>query len=373
MKKFFAVLICLASVLTFTLSVASADTKKVIDYRELGEYGQPHYYLGEPVEQSCKPNSKDAHVADGEYAVSYEYKKGDKCVVISDADAKAKILDNEWVRVYLSYDEKNLYTAIETKDKNYIKGKDGVAFNLGFRDEGSTVAAISRYCFDIQMHEEAEEGDTTTLKARCRYFMKKDNGEWENDPATDGMLYINDISLAHDDQTDITTVEVAFDLYYLMKEVGNELPLNEVRIYFIPFVYMYGESNIGAGDVVCQGILWNYLHSSNISNLKPQFLTDYPGITYWPSFVPNIVHFCSDPKFTTTASTTVTTTVTTAEITEIKTTTQEPTQGVIESTSTNADATNDGGCSGELAISVLPLVGALCVAFVKYSKKEEIV
>ena len=365
MKRVIAFLLSLIMLMMLTVVAISADNAKKIDMRELEEYGQLHFYLGDPVDKENAPNVSNATVSDGEYTVSYEYKHGDKHAIWSDKPSTSTFMDNEWVRFYLSYDEDKLYAAIETKDPNYIKGKDGMAFNLGFRDKGRPLDAISRYCFDMYAHASAENDDITTLTAKCRFFSKKDNGEWDNPPATDGMMYISRASMRHDDKSDVTTVEVAFDICFLAKEMGNELDLKDMRIYFFPFVYMHGESVKGKGDLASQGILWCYLPSSNIDSLKSQFAKDYPQSTYWSSIVPNIVHFCDDPA---TTDSVVTTTEQSANVTT--TDNNVITEQISTTNASQVTSLDTKGCSGSVMSAPVVIIPMLAIGFVG-SKKED--
>ena len=364
MKRIIAFLLCFVILMTLTVALASAAEAKKIDVRELEEYGQLHFYLGEPVTEDKAPVVFDATVNDGEYAASYEYKYGDKHAIWSDKPSTATFMDNEWVRFYLSYDEDKLYVAIETKDPNYIKGKDGMAFNLGFRDSGRPLDAVTRFCFDMYGHAGAEDDDITTLTTKCRYFIKKDNGDWENPSPSDGMMYISGASIRHDDNSDITTIEVAFDIYFLAKEMGNDLDLKDIRMYFFPFVYMYGESVEGKGDVTSQGILWCYLHGDEILSLKSQFAKDYPQSTYWANVVPSIVHFCSEPSTTepdvTTAVATTEPNTTTPMVTDISVTASQQSEVTQEAK----------GCSADVMISAMAIVPMISIAFLNKKKGE---
>ncbi len=364
MKRLLAFLVSLIIIFTLAVTVISADNSRKVDMRELEEYGQRHIYLGEPLSRDEAPNYYDATVSDGEYTFSYEYKIGEKSSVWSDKNAKATFADNEWVRVHLAYGAETLYVAIETKDANYVKGKDGVAFNLGFRSGGRPVDAISRMCFDMYMHENAVEGDITTLKTKCRSFIKLDNGAWGDNSSVDGSMYIDGASFIHDDKTDITTVEAAIDITPQIEFWGNEQPLGEIRMYFIPFVYMYGESVKGAGDVISQGILWNYLPSDEISALKSQFAAAYPEATYWSSMVPNIVHFRSESDIPQAAQTT-------AEITtEITTTIADATTA--EVSVDNVADIEKSGCSSSLALTSIACFSLVPLVFVTKRRDEEI-
>ncbi len=364
MKKILALFLGVLFLTMFTVTAVAADTNKKIDCRELEEYGQKHYYLGDIPEKV--PNVEDAKIDEGEYAVSYEFKEGADNAFIDSRDPGASIIDNEWARVHISYDEKNLYLAMETKDKNYIKGKDGVSFNISFKDRGTGYDAITRMCFDIYQHPEAVEDDISTFNTKCRFLIKNDAGEWDNPPTVEGLEYITDISGRYDESTQVFCVELEIYLPYMLEFWENELPLEDVRMCIMPFVWMYGESSKGAGDEIRQGIMWNYLYTSNITAVKEAFLADY---SYAPPFVPNIVYFCAEGK---TSQSTTTAEVTTAPVTEAVTTSATETTTESQTTSEVTDSTNNGGCASSVASPIIALIGLISASTAIKKRKNNV-
>ena len=159
-------------------------------------------------------------------------------------------------------------------------------------------------------------------------------------------------------------------------------------MYYSPYAGLYGESVEGAGDVVMQGALWSYLRGDSSTDLKMNFVLDYPDISYWgnPMFFPHVVHFCEEPEPTTAVPTEATTTVvTTAKATTAKATTAKATTaaattaaGADATTAANAEATTaaattaaEKGCGGTIALSALALVPMLGAAVVFGKKKED--
>ena len=369
MKRILALILSFALLGMLAVATVSAANDNKIDCRELEEFGQKHFYLGAVPEKS--PNVEDATVSENEYAVSYEYKNGDKCVVLDTRDEGATIIDNEWVKIYIGYDQRNLYLAAQTKDPNYIQGSDGVSFNLSFKDRGHPLDSISRMCFDLYQHRDAVEDDTSTFNTKCRFLVKDDNGAWISQPSVDGIEYITDISGRYDEKTQVFTVELELYLGFLLEYWENDLPLEELRLSIMPFVWMYGESSKGAGDVIRQGILWSYLPKSELGDTNALLKSQY---SYEAAFHPHIVHFCEDPRYTT-ATQIPTTEVTTMVPTTVLTTTEAP--ATTESTitqQTTADVTTvaDGsGCGGAITISAfVTLTSALTVCAVGQRKKE---
>ena len=222
MKKVLVLILSVLMVSMLVVTTVSAGSKKLLDCRELEEYGQQHYYLGAPI--SVRPDVEDATVSENEYSLSYEFKKGDKTVFIENGTDVC----NEWARVYVAYDEQNIYLAMQTKDTDYVKGKDGVSFNLNFKDRGHPYETITRMCFDLYQHKEAEEDDISTFTTRCRFLLKNEKGEWENLPTVEGMEYITDISGKYDEKTQVFTVELEMYLKPVLRFWNNELDLKDL-------------------------------------------------------------------------------------------------------------------------------------------------
>ena len=357
MKKVLVLILSVLMVSMLVVTTVSAGSKKLLDCRELEEYGQQHYYLGAPI--SVRPDVEDATVSENEYSLSYEFKKGDKTVFIENGTDVC----NEWARVYVAYDEQNIYLAMQTKDTDYVKGKDGVSFNLNFKDRGHPYETITRMCFDLYQHKEAEEDDISTFTTRCRFLLKNEKGEWENLPSVEGMEYITDISGKYDEKTQVFTVELEMYLKPVLRFWNNELDLKDIRLSMIPFVWMYGSPEGSSTEPVNQGIMWNYLPLKD-QTLKSKFLSQY---SYSPPWLANIVHFCEDPKYTTqspvtTASTTV------ADITTAAVTT-EPSVTSIEAQTTDATQ-KTSGCGATLALSAIPMMALTFVCVIKRKNDE---
>jgi hypothetical protein len=365
MKKFLLVLLCITIVSALAITSVNADDKR-IDMRELEEYGQQHYYLGAPA--SVAPNVEDAKVSENEYQVSYEFKIGDAYTTMEWDKAASGYSETEWSKVYMSYDNTNLYLAMEVKDGNYIKGSDGIAYNISFRDRGIGHDAISRMCFDIWQHQDSVEEDISTFKCTCRYLIKNAAGEWENPPAVDGLTYITDISGRYDESTQVFTVELEIYLKQMLDFWNNDLPLEDVRMCLYPFVRMYGESQKGAGDVINQGIIWNYLKVDSTSELASEFKKDY---NYAPPWIPNIVHFCEDPALTTTApATSQTPTTTTNSASEPLTSAPPVVTTDNATTAIETTVADQKGCGAAISAAVIPLALAGIACLVTKKKKD---
>ena len=134
-----------------------------------------------------------------------------------------------------------------------------------------------------------------------------------------------------------------------------------------------------------QGALWSYLRGDADSNIKMNFVLDYPDISYWggPMFFPHIVHFCEEPEPTTPAPTTTeapTEPVTTTKKPTAATTTKPADKGTTAAPTADAttvapaattEAPKKDGCGGTIALSALALVPMLGAAVVFGKKKED--
>ena len=374
MKKTLSFILCLVMIAAIAISGVSADETTPIDARELEAYGQHHFYLGAPATGTDIPNVEDAKVGENEYKEVLEFKKGDKLTGFSDADAGAgSYLDNEWHKIYVSYDEENIYLAYETKDVNYVLGKDGVAWCLSLMDKGSMPHAIGRVTYDIYP---TSETDISELKITPRGGPKNDDGSWATAVTVKREDHIKAASGHYDAATQVLTVETAFKIDALKEYWGNDLALEDIRVYLVGFAWCYGPSVQGADDTVRQGVVWSYFPSNTDSNIKLNFLLDYPEISYWAEFFPHIVHFCEKPEPTTPAPTTTAEPTTTPEPTTAAPTTAKPTTAAPTTAAPIvADATTeapkaDKGCGSAIALSALALVPMLGAAVVFGKKKE---
>ena len=392
MKKALALVLCLIMVAAMAVSTISADETKLIDSRELQAYGQLHFYLGDPASGSSIPDVTDGEVGEGEYQASYEAKidptGADPLTLWSDHEKAAdgtsygKYWDNEWFKYYVSYDEETLYLGYETKDSNFVAGKERIVHMVSLWDVGTTPGAVGRINYWC---EPAADGSVTM---KMQNFRKAEDGGWNWDEKLDPTVFFKEASYSYDTATEVLTIEMSADLIQLKEWWGNDLDLEDARMYWAPYSGCYGESVEGAGDVVMQGALWSYLRGDADSNIKMNFILDYPDISYWggPMFFPHVVHFCEKPAETTPPPTT--TVITTKPVTTTKPvvttdpadkTTKAPDATTTEAPATQAPtqapaattAAEEGGCGGTIALSALALVPMLGAAVVIGKKKED--
>ena len=385
MKKALALILCLIMVAALAVSAISADETKVIDSRELQEYGQLHFWLGDPATGTAIPNVEDGKVSENEYQASFEAtvesanETGLNRWSDHDKDASGnlygKYWDNEWAKFYVSYDEETIYFGYETKDKNFVAGKERVVHMISMWDVGTTPGAVGR----INFWGDAMEDGTVNLK--IQNFRKAEDGGWNWSEKLAVEDYCKAASCSYNESTQILSIEMSIDLVKVKEWWGNDLDLEDVRMYWAPYGAFYGESVEGAGDTVCQGLLWCYLKGEADTNIKLGFLLDYPEITYWggPMFFPHIVHFCEEPEPTTPAPTTTAAPTTTPEPTTAAPTTAKPTTAAPTTAAptdapvatTTAAPKDEGGCGGTIALSALALVPMLGAAVVFGKKKED--
>ena len=198
MKKTLSLIICIIMIAAIAVSAISADETKLIDARELESYGQHHFYLGDPASGTDIPDVEDAVISEGEYKEVLEFKKGDPLTGFSDADAGASYLDNKWHKIYVSYDEENIYLGYETLDENFVLGKDGVAWCLSLKDSGTMPHAIGRVTYDMYP---TSETDISALKITPRGGPKNDDGSWATAPTIAPEDHINAYSGHYDEST----------------------------------------------------------------------------------------------------------------------------------------------------------------------------
>jgi hypothetical protein len=174
MKKALALVLCLIMVAAVAVSTISADETKVIDARELGEYGQYHFYLPTPATGAGVPDVTDGKVNEGEYAAYYQASvdptNADPVTYWADHDKDAsgnkygKYWDNEWSKFYMNYDENTLYFGYETKDINFVSAKDRVSHMVSFWDNGSQSGAVGRLGIVVKAVDDAQ-GESTEAVA----------------------------------------------------------------------------------------------------------------------------------------------------------------------------------------------------------------
>ena len=378
MKKALALILCLIMVAAVAVSTISADETKLIDARELEEYGQKHFWLGAPATGTAIPDVTDAKISANEYKDSFTatvqeaQETGLSRWADSDAGAGA-YWDTEWSKFYINYDAENIYFGYEAKDTNFIVGKERICHMLSMWDLGTTPAAVGRINFLCKTRE------TGLLDIEMQNFRKAEDGGWNWSEKLEAATFYNEGSFSYDETTQILTIEISVKLNAIKEWWGNELDLEETRMYWAPYARYYGESVEGAGDTVCQGILWCYLKGEADPNIKMNFVLDYPDISYYgnPMFFPHVVHFCEKPVETTVAptttaeaTTTVAATTTAAATTKAATTVAATTVADATAAATTA-AEAKKGCGSTVALSALALVPMLGAAVVFGKKRED--
>ena len=380
MKKALALILCLIMVAAVAVSTISADEVAKIDARELAQYGQYHFYLGAPATGTAVPDVTDAKISENEYKVSFEAKVdptgADPLTYWADHDTLAdgsktgKYWDTEWSKFYISYDEENIYFGYQGKDTNFIVGKERVCHMLSFWDNGSQSGAVGRMNFLCKTR------DTGLLEVEMQNFRKNEDGSWNSSEKLSTDTFYNEGTFSYDETTQICTIEISVKLGAIKEWWGNDMDLEDARMYYAPYARYYGESVQGAGDVVCQGILWCYLRGDADQNIKMNFVLDYPELSYWgnPMMFPHIVHFCEEPEPTTPApTTTAAPTSAPATTTKAPTAAKTTTAAVADATTAAPAATTaeaKSGCGSTVALSALALVPMLGAAVVFGKKKE---
>ena len=380
MKKVLALVLSLIMVAAVAVSTISADEAKLIDMRELGQYGQLHFYLDE-VAPSAKPDVTDATISENEYSTFFEYspKSDSKIVAMSDSQTGG-YTDTEWVKLYMSNDGEYFYVGIETKDKVF-SAKDEIYINIGGRDGGRTIEGVTRCRYDFY-------GDTSNgilvnddVKTRANPGWKNDDGSWGTPNPVDFNTHVGERSLGYDSESQVATLEVAFDIQAILDYWNNDNDIEDARLYFFLIHLMRGDSGSGKNDGpnLEQGYLWFYFNAMSDSNIKMNFILDYPECSYWMDWEPYIIHFCEKPAETTPPPTT-TAPPTTAPITTTKAatttskpiTTAAPTDAPV-ATTTVAPATTapKDGCGSTVALSALALIPMLGAAVVFGKKRED--
>ena len=381
MKKALALILCLIMVAAVAVSTISADEVAKIDARELAQYGQYHFYLPTPASGTNVPDVTDGKVNEGEYPAFYEAKvdpTGADPVTywadhatLPDGSKAGKYWDNEWSKFYMNYDEETLYFGYETKDIDFRSGLDRVSHMISFWDNGSQSGAVGRLGIVVKA---VDDGSVVIELAN---FKKNEDGSWNNSEKQLPENYNCVGSSSYDATTQILTIEVSIDLNKVKEWFGNDMDLEDARMYWSAYARYYGESVQGAGDEVCQGILWCYLRGNADQNIKMNFVLDYPELSYWgnPMMFPHIVHFCEEPEPTTPApTTTAAPTSAPATTTKAPTAAKTTTAAVADATTAAPAATTaeeKSGCGSTVALSALALVPMLGAAVVFGKKRED--
>ncbi len=380
MKKVFALTLSLILLLSFVAfgAFASDDTKA--DQRELGGYGQLHYFLGTPIEPTKVPDTTDGKVSESEYAISYEFDMSASKDVFSIEEYKG-YTDTEGVKIYMSYDEDNYYLAIEVKDGVYAPEHDYFMINIGAMDGGRTVDGVSRIRYDFKGDASNGVLSGANVKTAISTFWKNDDGSWATAPSVIFDEHVGDRSLSWNEADGIITLEAAFKIQPILDYWNNENELEDARLYFFPLINMGGDSAKGASDgPLYQGRIAHYFDTSRDSQIKLDFTIDHPDISYWFNWAAHIVHFCDEPIPTTEPPTTpaptclehdCTTKVTKLEssplTTAATTTVDAATAG--DKNEVPSDVSN-GGCAGAVSITASVIL-PICALALLGKKRED--
>ena len=376
MKKALAIVLCLIMVAAVAVSTISADETKRIDGRELQEYGQLHYYLGDPVGVTNTPNVTDGKVGEGEYVLSHWFGVDSPNTEVTLTDSETGgFIQTEGATIYMAYDNEKLYLAAEVLDHAYYPDKDYVMFQIGGRNGGKTVDGVSRLTFTIR--GDASNGTVSgdDVKTSFGEADKNDDGSWKAKTGVvfDDFVAAEDKSISYNAQTEILTCEVAINLEDFLNYWGNDQELEDVRLYFFVVLKCRGDSAEGADDgPLEQGYIWHYMNSQLDTNLKLNFVLDYPETSYFMEFFPHILHFCDEPEPTTPAPTTTpepttTPTPTTVPPAAVKTTTAASTT---ETPAVSTTVAEEKGCGGTVALAALAIVPMIGTAVVIGKRKE---
>ena len=377
MKKVLALVLCLIMVAAVAVSTISADEVKKIDGRELGAYGQLHFYL-EAVEPSAKPNATDGKVNANEYSTMYEYSVNSDPLIVERTDSTTgAYTDTEWVKLYMSNDGENFYVAFEVKDKAYYGGKDHFMINIGGRDAGRPLDGVSRLRYDFK--GDASQGllVNEAVTVGNSKFWKNEDGSWMSpSPSFEFDDHVGDRSMSWDEANGILTLEVVFHIQPILDYWLNEQDIEDARLFFFPIVQMHGDSAEGMADgPLNQGNLWFYFNKSADASIKMNFVLDYPETNYWMNWEGHIIHFCKEPDPTTAPpTTTAAPTSAPAKTTKAPTAAKTTTAAVADATTAAAAATTvaeKSGCGSTVALSALALVPMLGAAVVFGKKRED--
>ncbi len=280
---------CLDCEKTKTVSIKRLG---LIDVRELEAYGQRHFYLGDAI-TGAKPNVTDGKVSDGEYTLSYEFSPNSSKDIASITDSKTNgYTDTEKAKVHMSHDGRYFYVAVEVKDNLYVPDNDAISINLGIRDGGSTVEAVSRVNYTFKGKTASKLLVDSNVSMSTGRLNMRYEGKWGIAQGIVNDLHVPHRSLSWNSSTKTLTLEAVFDINALLDYWNNDLSIEDARLYFFPLIYMYGDSYEGAGDGdKFQGYLWGYYDNSRNPELKKRIMSDYKDVTsYWFGWLPQIVH-----------------------------------------------------------------------------------
>ena len=380
---------CLLMIAAVAVSTVSADEAK-IDARELLQYGQVHYYLGNAVAPTAAPNVRDGKVNEGEYATSYKFdlSNPDLTKFYVDSSKTNGFIEAEWVEVHMSHDGEKLYVAMVAKDNVFVAGKDKYMLLMNLKDNGTTGATVSRLRYDFTGDPKNGVLVDEAVGATITKQIKSDDGsEWVSATYPDPVVadHIKGCSLNYDTTNKLFIVEIAFDIKTIANYWGNTNAVADLRAYFSFMFDCYGNSVEGANDYLTEplmqgrvnGMMKNKTGTEANLDLQFRFEVDYPAVPYKPDFFPHIIYFCEEPEPTeppvteapTTEAPTTAAPTTEAPTTKAPTTVAPTTKA--PATEAPTTAAEDKGCNNTIALSALAVVPMMAAAVVFGKKKED--
>ena len=109
MKKTLALILCLIMVAAVAVSAISADETKLIDARELQQWGQIHYYL--PEVAANKVPAVDGVIGADEYYYSFDFllDGSNQNAYLNEGNTVNGFTNTEWAKAYMSFDGEKFY------------------------------------------------------------------------------------------------------------------------------------------------------------------------------------------------------------------------------------------------------------------------
>ena len=215
MKKIISIIIC-AIILTSALALSCfADIPT--DGFALEDYGQKHFYVGDSIDI---PPVCDGVVREKEYNYALDP------ILIDDVedffDDRFFFIDghddSEYVNIFVSYDDDNIYLAMEIKD-HYPHVDEKSSFDLGCGPDMEKFIR-SRMCLN--------DGNGNS------YVLARDGS---NTDITD-VGYFSGYMATYDDENDLLTYEIAYDRSELAAYFGMQ---SFDKVYFRAIAAMYDE------------------------------------------------------------------------------------------------------------------------------------
>ncbi len=333
MKKIISTIIC--GIILFSALALSCFADIPTDGFALEDYGQKHFYVGDSI---AVPPVCDGVVREGEYNYAFDP------IIIDDIeeffDDRFFFIDghddSEYVNIYVSYDDNNIYLAMEIKD-HYPHVDEKSSFDLGCGPEMEKFIR-SRMCLD--------DGNGNS------YVIARDGS---NTDITD-VGYFSGYRATYDDENDLLTYEIAYD----REELGKYFGMNSYdKLYFRAIAAMYDED----GKV---GEAWLSFQNSELMSYYVIQLYRYPHVLHLGS-APETEPIETEPVETEPVETEPVETEPTQI--EVLLTEAPKTEEPVE-TEPETEAPTKGGCGGSVSIIGTALVLLLGATTIHVKKRN---